>query len=64
MSKLTLTFNDDGTVDTSLDRDTKTEILLTGLVTTLVGFIKEVSGNYETEDKHLNDAIASLKKKG
>lgn len=42
---LTITFNDDGTVDTHLDQDTGPNTLLLGLTTTLAGFIEEISPN-------------------
>lgn len=66
MSKLTLVFNKDGTVDTNLAEDISPNVLLLGLTTVLLGFIEEASRDDEIHDRAIDIVTAKLnrKKKG
>ena len=66
MSKLTLTFNDDGTIDTTLDNDIPANALLLGLTAVLAGFVEEWAPNDTQHDRAIDivTATLNLKKKG
>ena len=63
---LTLTFNDDGTIDTNLAEDISPNVLLLGLTTVLLGFIEESSRDDEMHNRAIDIVTAKLnrRKKG
>lgn len=63
MSKLTLTFNDDGTVDANLDKDIPANALILGLTTALAGFIEEWADDDEIHDRAIDIVAAKLNRK-
>lgn len=60
--KLTITFNEDGTVDTSLDKDINPNELLLGLTRTLAGFIKETSETVHMRNRAIGIVCAKLRR--
>ena len=60
MSKLTLKFNDDGTIDTNLDEDIPANTLILGLSTVLAGFIEEWAPNDTQHGSAIDIVIAKL----
>jgi uncharacterized protein (DUF2336 family) len=62
MSKLTLTFNNDGTVDTSLDKDIDANVLLLGLTTVLAGFIEETAETAQLRDRAISVVCEKLRR--
>lgn len=61
-SKLTITFNEDGTVDTSLDKDIDANALLLGLTNTLAGFIEATSETVQLRNRAINVVCAKLRR--
>jgi len=61
-SKLTITFNEDGTVDTSLDKDINANVLLLGLTKTLAGFIEETSETAQFRNRAINIVCEKLQR--
>lgn len=58
--RLTLTFNDDGTIDTNLDEDIPANALILGLSTVLAGFIEEWAPNDTHHDLAIDIVTAEL----
>ena len=61
-SKITITLKDGGDVDFNLDVDTSSTTVLDGMTTALIGVIRHVSLNYETQDRHIRDVVNTLNK--
>ena len=61
-SKITITLKDGGDVGFNLDVDTDSTTVLDGMTTALVGVIRHVSLNYETQDRHIRDVVDKLNK--
>ena len=60
--KLTITFNEDGTVDTSLDKDINPNVLLLGLTKTLAGFIEETAETVYLRNRAIEIVCAKLRR--
>lgn len=60
MSKLTLTFNDDGTIDTNLDNDIPANALLLGLTAVLAGLIEENAHDDASHNRAIDIVIEKL----
>ena len=61
-SKITITLKDGGHVNCNLDVDTDSTTVLDGMATALIGVIRHVSLNYETQDRHIRDVVGKLNK--
>lgn len=61
-SKITITLKDGGDVGFNLDVDTDSTTVLDGMTTALIGVIRHVSLNYETQDRHIRDVVDKLNK--
>ena len=61
-SKITITLKGGGNVNFNLDVDTDSATVLDGMVTALIGVIRHVSLNYETQDRHIRDVVDKLNK--
>ena len=61
-SKITITLKGGGNVNLNLDVDTDSATVLDGMVTALIGVIRHVSLNYETQDRHIRDVVDKLNK--
>ena len=60
--KLTITFNEDGTVDTSLDKDINPNELLLGITRTLAGFIEETAETVHMRNRAIGIVCAKLRR--
>lgn len=61
-SKIIITLKDGGDVGFNLDVDTDSTTVLDGMTTALIGIIRHVSLNYETQDRHIRDVVDKLNK--
>ena len=61
-SKIIITLKDGGNVGFNLDVDTDSTTVLDGMTTALIGIIRHVSLNYETQDRHIRDVVDKLNK--